>query len=298
MKSEIRNSKFETNPNRGNKQSPETLRRRSRRVWIFPRFEFRNCFGFRISNFGFVFALLLATMAPSFAHAQSRQWGYLKYPAHGNIQLDEGTVELYVVSGFDSEENWKGDPPHATFFDLVFPDENFHYVISFIGWSRGISMVGYAKPQQSYVSFGHPRWKPGENRVVAWTWSGRKRTLIVDGKIEYEGKAGVKGESVDEVVEGGLSGDMTKAFIQLGSGYFSIDEIRISSIARTPEELIARKDTAPVADAHTLLLDHCDGGPAEVIAGRSGETGSTLQGSYEIIDAKYGKAIKLWKDVK
>ncbi len=192
----------------------------------------------------------------AFAQQPNHTFAHLSYPARGNIQLDEGTVELYVTSGFDSEEEWKHTSSYAVLFDVVFPEENWHYVMNFITWSHGISMVGYAAPQQSYVSFGHPRWKPGEHRVVAWTWSGRKRTLIVDGKYDYEGKAGAPGDSRDNVVEGWLHGDLTNARLILGAGVFTIDELHISSIARTPEELAKLKDTPPVADAHTLLLDH------------------------------------------
>ena len=244
--------------------------------------------------------LVALTALPVRAEPPPRVHGNLIYPARGNIQLDEGTLELYVISGFDSEEEWKQKSPYGTLFDLAFPDENWHYVLSFITWSHGISMVGYAQPQQSYVSFGRPRWKPGEHHVVAWTWSGRKRTLLVDGKRKYEGKHGVIGESVDVVVEGVIHGDLTKATIMLGLGHstFSLDELRISAIARTPEDLATLKDSAPTADAYTLLLDHCDGGPAEVISGHSGETGGKLDGGYEIVAGRYGKAIQLWKETK
>jgi hypothetical protein len=245
-----------------------------------------------------VAVIQLAFIAELRAQNALRTFGQLMYPAKGNIHLDEGTVELYVISGFDSEEEWKHTSSYAVLFDVVFPELNWHYVLNFITWQHGISMVGYSQPQQSYVSFGHPRWKPGEHRTVAWTWSGRKRSLIVDGKYQYAGKHGAPGDSRDNIVEGWLQGDLTTARLVLGAGVFSVDEFRVSSIARTPEELIALQSNSPVADAHTLLLDHCDGGPAEIISGFSGETGGTLSGSYEIINGKYGKAIKLWKEGK
>jgi len=243
-------------------------------------------------------AVVTATLVSVCAQQPPHTFAALTYPARGNIQIDEGTVELYVISGFDSEEEWKHTSSYAVLFDVVFPEANWHYVLNFITWHHGISMVGYGKPQHSYVSFGHPRWKPGEHRTVAWTWSGRKRSLIVDGKYNYVGKHGAPGDSRDNIVEGWIQGDLTNAKLVLGAGVFSIDEIRISSIARTPEELIELQKKPPVADAHTLLLDHCDGGPAEIISGFSGEKGGTLGGSYEVIDGKYGKAIKLWKEGK
>jgi hypothetical protein len=248
---------------------------------------------------GLSIAALLLGVTISSAHAQqpARTYGNLTYPAKGNFQLDEGTVELYVTSGFDFEE---AGATYGTLLDLIFPEEKWHYVIACINWSHGISMVGYTAPQQSYVSFGRPRWKPGESHVVQWTWSGKKRTLMMDGKRKFEGKGGMIAESVDVVVEGTIQGDLTKALLMIGLTHsnFAIDEVRISSIARTPEELTVLKDSAPVADGYTLLLDHCDGGPAEVISGRSGETGGRLEGSYEIVPGKFGKAIQLWKEKK
>ena len=78
----------------------------------------------------------------------------------------------------------------------------------------------------------------------------------------------------------------------------TVDEIRISSVARSKDEIAHAHSNVlpPGRDAFTLLLDHCDGGPAEVISGMSGEKSGTLSGGYKIIDGKYGKAIQLWKD--
>ena len=256
-------------------------------------------------NTGLRFLCVLIFVALAFAmplHAEQpvRTYGNLTYPAKGNIQLDEGTVELYVISGFDSQEEWKHASTYGTLFNIVMPEENWSYTLTFITWGHAIAMIGYAYPQQSYVWNGAGKWKPGESHVVAWTWSGRKRSVFADGEYKFIGKGGAKGSSIDNVVEGPLHGDLTKAQLMIGRGHsvFTIDEVRISSIARTPEELMKRKDAAPVADAHTLLLDHCDGGPADVISKFSGETAAKTEGSFEIVDGKYGKAIKLWKDEK
>ena len=43
----------------------------------------------------------------SIAYAQSppppAEFGSLTYPARGNVQLDEGTLDLWVISDFDTE---------------------------------------------------------------------------------------------------------------------------------------------------------------------------------------------------
>lgn len=241
--------------------------------------------------------LLCVTLNAS-AQQPARTYGGVSWPTRGNIQLDEGTVELYVISGFDSQEEWKHSSTYGTLFDVIFPDENWHYVLNFITWSHALAMVGYTYPAQSYVWNGAGKWKPGEPHVVAWTWSGRKRSVFMDGEYKFIGKGGAKGSALDQIVEGVFHGDVSKALLTSGNGHsaFTLDEVRISSIARTPEELMKLKDAAPTADAYTLLLDHCGGGPAEAISGFSGETGAKLAGVCEIVDGKFGKAIKLWKD--
>lgn len=229
------------------------------------------------------------------------EFGSLTYPARGNIQLDEGTLDLWVISDFDTDHvpskeqgSWQ-----ATLFSLVFPEEKWHYPLYYIAWGNGFALVGYNHPGQRYVWLGPPHWKPGEKHHVAMTWSGRKRSLFIDGVCEWVGRKG-KGVSKDVEVEGELTGDLTNAHIQIGggAGFVTVDEIQIRRIALTTEEIIAAKDAPLAADVNTLLLDHCDGGPAEIIGGQTGETKGTLSGAYEIVDGKFGKAIKLWKEKK
>src|ERR1051325_2940565 len=155
------------------------------------------------------------------AHAgpPERTYGGMSWPAKGNIQLDEGTVELYVISGFDSQEEWKHTSTYGTLFNIVMPEENWHYVVTFITWSHAIAMVGYAYPTHSYVWNGACKWKPDEAHVVAWTWSGRKRSVFVDGVSKYIGKGGAPGDARDNIVEGVLHGDMTKAQLMIGRGH-------------------------------------------------------------------------------
>ena len=240
-------------------------------------------------------------------HAQTlpamAEFGDLTYPASGNIQLDEGTVDLWVSIPFDTdvkELSASGeDRRRAALFTLVFPDENWHYTLYFIHWADAFAMVGYTEPQQRYVWVGPPHWKPGESHHVVLTWSGSKRSVFIDGNCQWVGKKG-PGVSKNVVVEGDLHGDLTKAAIHIGRGhsFFTVDEIQIRAVALTEEEIVQAKDAPLKADANTLLLDHCDGSPPEVIGGQTGETAGSLSGAYEYVDGKFGKAIKLWKEKK
>ena len=225
----------------------------------------------------------------------AQQFGNLTYPAKGHIHLDEGTVELWIVCGYDVEDK---QTAAGTYFNLIFPDQPAHYVLIHINWGGALAMVGYTFPQQSYVWSEKLNWKPGQPHHIAWTWSGRKRSLYIDGKIGkgQPGHGPLQGEgrvdtSANVIVEGWLHGDLTNAQLMIGRGHsvFTIDELRVSSVARPLAEIQQQMNAAPVGDAYTLLLDHCDGTPND---------GGQLSGSYEIVDTKFGKGIKLWKEPK
>ena len=254
---------------------------------------------YAVSFMKFLVALLTVLLVPA-VHAQSlppAQFGNLVYPAPGNIHLDEGTLDLWLIGDFDTDRDKATatgpDNRSAVFFMLMFPDENWKYSFFFVGWADALALVGYNDPGQRYIWVGPPHWKAGERRHVVMTWSGRKRSLYIDGVSDWVGSKG-KRASRDVEVEGEFMGDLTRAFIQIGGGhsYLTVDEIHIRRIALTTAEVLAEKDAAPVADVNTLLLDHCDGGPP-TISGSEGER--QLTGTYEIVDGKFGKAIKLWK---
>lgn len=227
-------------------------------------------------------------------HAQTRQFASLTYPAKGHFQLDEGTVELWIVPGFDANDKTNAA---ATYFNLVLPEQAGHFVLMHVSWGGALAMVGYVFPQQSYVWSEKLKWKAGEPQHIAWTWSGRKRSVYINGRIGKgaPGHGPLQGEgridsSQDVIVEGWIHGDLTNAQIVIGRGHslLTIDELRISSIARPLEEIAAQMNGAPVADAYTLLLDHCDGG----------EPTGKIEGAHEIVETKFGKGIKLWKETK
>lgn len=238
----------------------------------------------------------------SHTQAADRKYGNLIYPASGNIELNEGTVEIWLISGFDSEPERKDSSSWCSPFNLTFPSDNAKYVLNFLTWGKAIVQAGYGKIQHSYVWTRPLVWKPGEFHHLAWTWSGRKRSVYVDGTA---GGKGPKGEiPVEQTVEGPLAGDLTDARIEIGSGHspITIDEVRISSIARTPEEIAKGWQSAPKKDATTLLLDHCAEGDPEVIAESRERTlaGAVirrrLEGGHESVKGRFGNAIQLWTE--
>lgn len=236
---------------------------------------------------------------------QAKSFGSITYPAPGNLDWDEGTVELWIVNDFDT-----GVPKNANnmhLFDIRLPsNDGAHYYLGYINWGNSLAQIGFSNPRHSYVWSGKINWKAGEPHYVVWTWSGRVRSLYIDGHSVESGKFDppLQGEgrgrsSANVVVEGELRGNQTGAqLIVGGNSMFTIDEIRISSVARPVEELarIYASNKAPTRDAFTLLLDHCDGGTAETISGLNGEKAGTISGGHKIVEGKFGKAIQLWSE--
>ena len=247
---------------------------------------------------------LAALIVSGSAHTADLQpgwkYGSVSYPAPGNFDLDEGTMEMWVAADMDTEDKKFG----AMLFDLQAPQgESWHYPIMFVGGS--IAQIGYCKPRHSYVWAGKANWKAGEQHYFVFTWSGRARSIYIDGKhIETTKAQGpLQGEgrgysSKDVMVEGFLNGQMTGATLMVGGQYspITLDEVRISSVAKTEEEVSAifAAKKAPMREPTTLLLDHCDGGPAEVVSGFSGEKGAKIKGETKVVDGHFGKAIQLW----
>jgi hypothetical protein len=248
-------------------------------------------------------ALALLVVSATFVAAEDppgRKYGMLTYPARGNLHLDEGSLEMWLSLDFDAKDKTIRCMP----FDLLF-EGGSHCVLMMI--ARYFAFIGYVVPQQSYVWSERVEWKPGEPHHLAVTWSGRKRSVFLDGRVgkgtpdhgvlQGEGRVDT---SQDVIVEDSLFGDLTTARMWFGYKLspITLDEIRISSVARPVEEIQKTMGAAPKADVTTLLLDHCDGGPAEVISGYSGEKGAVQEGVCRLVDAKHGKGIALWSDDK
>lgn len=218
-------------------------------------------------------------------------YGQVVYDAAGNLQLDEGTIELYLRVDFDSTRPFKDVYTHGPLVEIDMPQRRERAVVTYICRGARIAMTGYFKPLEHpmvvHVAKGREgvRWKPGEHHVVAFCWKGDRRQLFVDG---------VGGE--DTKVLGPLPIDLEQAVIRVGGGcsLFAIDAIRISSVRRTAQELKAAVDHAPQADVYTLLLDHFDDTPA-VLGGMPADQSRRSDGATVSVEGKFGRALQLWK---
>lgn len=171
----------------------------------------------------------------------------LTYAANGNIQLERGTLELWVAPtfGYSYEHGLVRslvtlDLPGKGTIRLFWHqnDRRLHFRIQ-----EGTKTVGEVA--------GPADWGKGEWHHIAVSWGDALR-LYLDGQLK------------DEVAhKGTLNAPLDNTLLVFGGalcGYI-MDEIRISWIARSAEEIAtAAEGKAPhsLEDMHTLLLDHLD----------------------------------------
>lgn len=230
----------------------------------------------------------------------------ITYPALGNIELDEGTVEMWVRNDFDPQSRITNRfyCPISYFSVRLAMKRRLSLMVRHTTGRRGKVLRG-AKDLWATAgkASGGPRlhalgWKnKGEWRFIAmsWKYKGAKyvRKLYVDGK--YLGATSARQERME------LEPD---ARICVGSYYLNycfaaVDQLRISAVERTPAEIAAGFKNGLKGDKLTLLFDDfTDITPAAkknglaISKARNGVVGR-IHGSYELIAGKFGQAIKL-----
>lgn len=168
----------------------------------------------------------------------------LRYPAEGNILLQQGTVEVWVQPLFDLDHQ---DRDHDL-FSLQLPrgDEIRWF------WPREGGMCLLVRQQQDRIVELEmdPQWQPGRFHHLALTW-GEALRVYQDGQLLGEApRAGtIVGCTAGGVLIFGSPGN-----------HLLLDDVRISDRPRSPEELqqAARSDGPLTLDDSVLLLDHLD----------------------------------------
>ncbi|MBI3922074.1 MAG: hypothetical protein HY318_11705 [Armatimonadetes bacterium] len=217
----------------------------------------------------------------------------LTYPARGNFNPKQGTLELWTRVEFDPNVPVAPDDPgrgqyNRSLFGVSFPDGdwiNLYWNIDV----RGLRF--FVKKGQEYPLMldSVQNWKKGELHHIAICWGDTAR-LFVDGK-----------EVASRGFNGTLDKDLGSAVLEFGGGpcEFAVDEIRISDIARTPRDF----ERELIADEHTLLLEHLnesfqpDGGKqtlAAKIAPATKVSGGTPEGDACFAPVKFGNGVLLY----
>jgi len=172
----------------------------------------------------------------------------IRWPAKGNIRLEQGTIEAWVRPAFDPKVEVAPDDPSRGLFnrDFIWLQYGGNQVIYY--WNiddRGMRFVLRTPDGQYPICFGaRSDWKAGEWHHIAASWGDAIR-LYVDGQLVGEQKW-----------SGLLPGDLSGGTIDLGLGpcEFDVDDLCISDIAREP-----RGHKGPLSpDEHTLLLESFD----------------------------------------
>lgn len=221
----------------------------------------------------------LVVLVACFAIGSQAFAGGVEYPAPGNIDLDEGTLEIWITP----QAVLYPDPPQKNYqgilalFDMQVPD-HFGFGASF--YARGdrsalhVSM-SHAETKNALIPVPGTSvdWRDSQNELhhVAFVWKGRDMRLYADG-IQV-------GSRLQATT---LSGKLAGVTFTIGSAKgrdtpMILHAVRTSNVARTADML---KGAKPVIDLHTLMLDRFgdDNDAAELISGYTGETGGTLNG--------------------
>lgn len=233
-------------------------------------------------------------------------------PAAGTIDLDEFTIEMWVMLAFDPQQHHEGqihrgyifhldyaDPAYPTdcidfyLFTQLSPRENTVRAITYINtWVAGdrllYSRLGNFPADATRNSWHH----------VSLAVKGRKRVMTNSGQPQLEDE--LNGPFAHMLRE--------KAVLLLGNNprrlpsLVAIDEVKISSVARSYKELLSNNAVRPAIDRYTTLLITFDDGeisgdgktirPTLAAAGPA----SVLQfpDGARLIDGKFGKALAIF----
>ncbi len=185
---------------------------------------------------------------------EKRQWSpplSIRWPADGNLDVREGTLEAWVRPQFDPNVPVKPDDPGRGRFNRNF------FLFDFGGWTvgyywniddRGMRLYVRSPDGKYPVILGaRSNWKKGEWHQIAFSW-GRELRLYNDGKLVARRAS----RGLLPVVPADLRGGK----LRLGGGLcqMDVDDFAISDRQRAPRGFQA----ALTADEHTLLLEPFD----------------------------------------
>lgn len=272
----------------------------------------------RIARNTAAMALLAWFALPGPNDARAQQ---VTYPALGNIDLAEGTIEMWIVPRFDPDTLLGGgDSPPNWRRSLMWIEQESdapNYVT--LRWwaerSDGSAITGpymtgrlngdrylpYTRFWYRVQDDEHANWAEGVPQHVAVCWNGDQMWWIINGRKTEpmtQRKAFTATIRPNEELQIVLGDRGTRDFV--------IRDLRISSVTRKPEEVGYHAPEGLEPDAWTLLLDPLDElcrdeGEGEGlhtvprVMTRSHEQtgGRVLDGEGELIETPMGKGLGL-----
>lgn len=175
------------------------------------------------------------------------------YPGYGNADLEEGSIELWLVPMGDfTLESGEGKGRVLYQFLELSAGNSFSCSVT---WTQNGNKGGFrvrcheangAMLPLSEDKRVEPQWNKEQPGKLALVWKDHWMGFYVDGKLFKE-----------RTQNAGLKGNLNELALRLGSESkagrpWLLQGVRISSVARSPEELSAATLTP---DAATLLFD-------------------------------------------
>lgn len=186
--------------------------------------------------------------------------GEIRYPAPGNIDLEQGTIEMWLVPRFDPEGEVDSRYVGRTLFELRDSDNSFlllYRMTNGEGTSRnfqpsgrfeGLRYAAYARARHR-IGPDANRWAEGEPLHVAFCWDGDRIWWMIDGE-QSSGANQLRPFTAIHLTE--------DRELVIRARDFVVRDLRISSVPRTPADIgYHHPDGAPL-DGVTLLLDRLD----------------------------------------
>lgn len=239
----------------------------------------------------------------------------LRYPAHGNIRMDRGTIEMWLVPQFDPAEPLTLPYFGRRLFEIRRDDDHrlalmWRAVISSAegrvgrqsaglyptGRSGGYNFANFTEVWPIFGERGLP-WSRGEPKHVAFCWDEHRIWWILDGEIVGEGPLLLP-------LDFAINEDMELVIGDAAGSRFVFRDLRISSVPRKPSEVGYHHPEGAPADFHTLLLDRLDrvvqdaAGrletvPVVMMSGPDGRGGGRLSGRGQTLETPVGAGLDL-----
>ena len=222
----------------------------------------------------------------------------IMYDAVGNVELDEGTVEMWVRNDFDPLSQMTNRFYMPISYFRVHCGPKVKSPIGVIARHSTSSKdvfvtVGRASGGVRLSRLGWKQKREWHCLAVTWKYQDGQctRKVYVDGKRRNKVVADQKPMAM-----------RANAKILVGAYYFNccfaaVDQLRVSAVERTDAEIEDSFQNGLKWDVLTLLFDDFDkiearGRSKAITRAGKGKTG-TIEGSYRLIDGKFGKALQL-----
>ncbi len=237
-------------------------------------------------------------LASSVLHAGGR----LVYSARGNLDFQEGTIEMWLKPGFEPSQSAPEYRVILPLFQLSDEEGNKNISISYACVSGGKKACWYiggdcGGEKVFRLSASPEGWQKDQWHHLAFTWKGNTARIYLDGKLAGEAKSNRP-----------LQGEVKAGQIFIGDRWTAdkiktevvIDELRISNIERKPEELGCFSSGPLKSDPFTLLLENfetlSEGEKTQtcplIISGCSSEKGGDVSGGRQAA-GKFGYGLSL-----